>query len=103
MKLKRTLITLAAAGALSLAMGTAQAGEVAVTLVAKCAPTGPAVVGCVAAGAVLHELVQLGNGKEAFGPNGEGMKLLHGVGSLFGGGTDRKDPIVSSRTQSMRN
>jgi hypothetical protein len=54
----------------------ASAAEVVPGVVVECAPTGPGIVICTGAALVLHELVQIGNGKEGFGPNGEVMKIL---------------------------
>ncbi len=102
MKFRLTLMTIAAASALSFAAGQAQAADVSATIVIKCAPTGPAVAACVAGGFALHELVQLGNGKQAFGPNGEGMKFLHGIGSLFSNGSDPKDGLAPMRSRRLR-
>ena len=45
-------------------------------MTATCPATGPGFVICGTAGVVLHELVQLANGKEGFGPNGEVVKIL---------------------------
>jgi hypothetical protein len=64
-----------AAGTSALAGGSAKAEPVAgITVV--CPATGPGFVACAAIGTGLHELVQIANGKEGFGPNGEIMKLL---------------------------
>ncbi|MDW9689398.1 hypothetical protein GOB50_31070 [Sinorhizobium meliloti] len=55
--------------------GTARAGS-AVGVTASCPSTGPGVVVCGTIGTILHELVQIGNGKDGFGPNGEIAKIL---------------------------
>jgi hypothetical protein len=55
------------------AMAMAAEPAVAVT----CTATGPGVAACAAAGVVLHEVTKALNGQEAFGPNGEIMKLLN--------------------------
>jgi hypothetical protein len=74
----RILATAATALAVScptLAATSAKAeavGGVTVT----CPYSGPGFVACVAIGTVLQELVQFGNGKKGFGPNGELMKIL---------------------------
>lgn len=41
-----------------------------------CPATGPGIAVCGTVGVILHELVQMGNGKEGFGPNGEIRKIL---------------------------
>ncbi|WP_354125620.1 hypothetical protein [Bradyrhizobium sp. LB8.2] len=56
--------------------GSARAGEVVAGVAATCPATGPGFVICGTAGVLLHELVQLANGNEGFGPNGEVMKIL---------------------------
>jgi hypothetical protein len=48
----------------------------AIGVTATCPATGPGVVVCGTVGVVLHELVQIANGKDGFGPNGEIMKVL---------------------------
>jgi hypothetical protein len=42
----------------------------------ECPMTGPGVAACATAALVLYELIKAANGEEAFGPNGEVMKLL---------------------------
>lgn len=56
--------------------GTANASPAAVGLTATCPATGPGIVICGAAGVLLHEFVQIANGKEGFGPNGAVMQIL---------------------------
>jgi hypothetical protein len=53
--------------------------------VAQCAATGPGVVACAGVAVIVHELVQLGNGKQPFGPEGEGMKVVNGAGDILAG------------------
>lgn len=48
----------------------------AVGIEAVCPATGPGAAVCIPLGLVLHELTKLANGEEAFGPNGEVMKVL---------------------------
>jgi hypothetical protein len=62
--------------AVVLALASVARAEPAVGVTAVCPVTGPGVVACTAVGVVLHELVQIANGKEGFGPNGEIMKAL---------------------------
>jgi hypothetical protein len=50
--------------------------EPAVGITAACPLTGPGIVVCGAVGLILEEGVQAANGKHAFGPNGEVMKVL---------------------------
>ena len=45
-------------------------------VVAQCPATGPGILICGTAAVVLHELVQMANGKQGFGPNGEIMRAL---------------------------
>lgn len=45
-------------------------------VVAQCPATGPGIAVCATAAVVLHELVQMANGKEGFNRNGEIMKVL---------------------------
>ncbi len=45
-------------------------------ITASCAYTGPGFAVCAGIGVALHELVQMGNGKDGFGPNGEIMKVI---------------------------
>jgi hypothetical protein len=58
--------------------GSAVASEPvgAVGIEAVCPATGPGAAVCIPLGLVLHELTKLANGEEAFGPNGEVMKVL---------------------------
>lgn len=49
-----------------------------------CTATGGGALACAGAAVVIHELVQLGNGKKP-GPNGEGMKVVNGVGDVVAG------------------
>jgi hypothetical protein len=72
----RTKSLVAALAAVALAgVGTARA-EPAVEITATCPASGPGVVICVTAAGLMHELVQMANGKEGFGPNGEIVKIL---------------------------
>jgi hypothetical protein len=48
----------------------------AVGVTATCPATGPGIVVCGTVGVLLHEIVQIANGKDGFGPNGEIMKVL---------------------------
>jgi hypothetical protein len=70
----RSFITALAAAAFA-GVGAAQA-DPAVEITATCPATGPGVVVCGTAAVLMHELVQMANGKDAFGPNGEVMKVL---------------------------
>lgn len=54
----------------------ANAQEVSGGVVAECPLTGPGVAVCGTAAVVLHELVEMANGKQGFGPNGEIMKII---------------------------
>lgn len=74
----RKLSIVAAAGAALVSGGAvvqAQA-EPAAGVTVVCPYTGPGIAICAGIGVVLHELVQIGNGKKGFGPNGEIMKVL---------------------------
>jgi hypothetical protein len=63
--------------ALFIVGGTAaNASDAAVGVTATCPATGPGIVVCGTAGVLLHELVQIANGKEGFGPNGAVMQVL---------------------------
>lgn len=64
------------AGLMGSAAMPANAQEITGGVVAKCPATGPGIAVCGAAAVVLHELVQMANGKQGFGPNGELMKIL---------------------------
>ena len=66
-----TALMLAASGSTAFAEPV---GAVGVEVV--CPATGPGIAVCAPIGVVLHELVKLGNGEDAFGPNGEIMKIL---------------------------
>jgi hypothetical protein len=44
---------------------------------------GPGVAICVGVGTLMHELVQAANGKQAFGPNGDIMKILCASVKMF--------------------
>lgn len=70
-----------------------------------CSATGPAMAGCAAVGLGIHELVKVANGKDAVGPNGEGMKAGKAVvtavgdtiglaGNIIGGGARVKDGML---------
>lgn len=48
-----------------------------------CTASGPAIAGCLGAKVIVDEL---NKGSKAFGPNGEGMKILRGIFGMFGGG-----------------
>jgi hypothetical protein len=74
MNLLRTVIALLVLAS-SAAISQAHAEPAAIIKV-TCTTTGPGIVACVSIGAVLHELVKLGNGEEAFGRNGEIAKAL---------------------------
>ncbi len=64
-------------GVALLALGGIDArADGAAGITATCPATGPGIVVCGTIGVVLHELVQIGNGKDSFGPNGEIMKAL---------------------------
>jgi len=64
-------------GVAFMALGAIDArAEGAIGVEATCPATGPGVVVCGTIGVVLHELVQMANGKDGFGPNGEIMKVL---------------------------
>lgn len=83
--------------------GTAQAAGESV-VVAVCPLTGPGVAACAAVAVGVHEVVKVANGKDAFGNGGEGMKLLHGIGSLLsgdGGGGGKGERVESVRRQQM--
>jgi hypothetical protein len=75
-----TLRTIAVAAAAGIGMLAATASVPAraetVAITATCPATGPGIVVCGTAAIVMHELVQMANGKQAFGPNGEVMKIL---------------------------
>jgi|SRR5882724_5338386 len=63
-----------------------------------CPYTGPGIAACVSAGVVLHELVQIGNGKRGFGPNGEVMKVLAAPVKIVGGnikGSEREHGVIA--------
>lgn len=66
----------AAAVALSASGVVSARAEPAAAVTATCPLTGPEIVACGTVGVVLYELVQMANGKEGFGPNGEIMKVL---------------------------
>jgi hypothetical protein len=67
----------AIAAALVIAAAAAAAkAEPAVGVTAVCPATGPGIVACSVVGVAMHEIVQIANGKEGFGPNGDLMKLL---------------------------
>ena len=65
-----TVVALTASGAVTVR------AEPAAGVTAQCPLTGPGIVVCGTAGVLLHELVQMANGKDGFGPNGEIMKIL---------------------------
>ena len=50
--------------------------EPAAGITMTCVATGPGIATCSATGVLLHEGVQAANGKEAFGRNGEIMKII---------------------------
>lgn len=64
------------AAAFALFGATSVRAEPVVSITAVCPLTGPGIVVCGTVGVTLHELVQLANGKDGFGKNGEIMKLL---------------------------
>ena len=64
-----------AATALTVAPAEANAG-VEAEIVVECAATVAGAAICIPLGFLLHELAVAGNGGEAFGPNGEVMRLL---------------------------
>jgi hypothetical protein len=68
-------LTFAAAGVIAAAASPVRA-EPVVGVTAVCPLTGPEIAVCGTVGVVLHELVQIANGKEGFGPNGEIMRVL---------------------------
>ena len=75
--MKKVLLTTTAAASLSgfgYSVKAEPAGAVGVEMI--CPATGPGAAVCVPVGVVLHELVKLLNGEDAFGPNGEVMKIL---------------------------
>jgi hypothetical protein len=77
--MKRLFATITAgvvAGLVATATVPADAQEVTGGAVAECPATGPGVAVCAAATLLLHEFVQMANGKQGFGPNGEIMKVL---------------------------
>ncbi|MEO1093142.1 MAG: hypothetical protein AAFX81_21195 [Pseudomonadota bacterium] len=75
--MKRILFSSVTAAALLGAGSTAFAEPVgAVGVEVICPATGPGIAVCAPVGVALHELVKLGNGEDAFGPNGEIMKIL---------------------------
>jgi hypothetical protein len=77
MRLVLTKSYLAAAALALTTLGAAPArAEPASFVTATCPLTGPGIVICGTVGVTLHELVQLANGKDGFGPNGEIMKVL---------------------------
>ena len=85
--LKRRSAALGAVAAVaSLAVFASPArAEPAGGVVATCPATGPGILVCGTIGIALHELVQIGNGKEGFGPNGEVMKILAVPVKIFDG------------------
>ena len=72
---KQSYLTAAAIGLSALGLSAAHA-EPAAGVTATCPLTGPGVVVCGTIGVVLHELVQMANGKAGFGPNGEIVRVL---------------------------
>lgn len=83
-------------------MVPAQAAADPSAVVAVCPLTGPGIGACAVVGTVLHEGLQALNGKDAFGPGGEGMKILHGIGGVFTNGSQRNDGIPRMRTSTIR-
>ena len=53
--------------------------------VVECVATVAAAPACIGMAVVLHELVQIGNGKEPLSNHGEGMKIVNGVGDVLAG------------------
>jgi hypothetical protein len=64
------------AGTSALATHSAQAEPAGGIITVVCPATGPGIAVCAVVGTGLYELVQIANGKEGFGPNGEIMKVL---------------------------
>lgn len=58
---------------------TAAASETLPLVTIPCAP-----IACAVIAPVVHEAIQAATGGDAFGPNGEGMKVLNAVGRVFG-------------------
>ena len=71
----RTLAVAAAltTGAMLTQIHAAKAEPGTVTI---CTASGPMIPACAAVGVIAHEIVQALKGKEAFGPNGEIMKVF---------------------------
>lgn len=75
--MKKVLLVSALAAGITGVGATAKAEPVgAVGVEVVCPATGPGIAVCAPIGVLLHELVKLGNGEDAFGPNGEIMKIL---------------------------
>ena len=75
--MKKVLLASALAAGITGVGATAKAEPVgAVGVEVVCPATGPGIAVCAPIGLVLHELVKAANGKDAFGPNGEVMKIL---------------------------
>lgn len=75
--MKKVILVSAMAAGLSgigLSANAEPVGAVGVEMI--CPATGPGAAVCVPAAVVLHELVKLLNGEDAFGPNGEVMKVF---------------------------
>lgn len=64
---------------------SAHAGEAA-----QCTSSGPAAALCLGVKVIVDEVRK---GPKGFGPSGEGMKLLHGIGGLFRGGNGPLDQV----------
>ncbi len=50
-----------------------------------CPITGPGIAACATIAVLVNELAKVANGEDAFGPNGEVMKILKGSASIVDG------------------
>jgi hypothetical protein len=74
--LKKACLAAAVAVVLSASGPVSARAEPAAGVTATCPLTGTGIVVCGMVGIALHELVQIANGKEGFGPNGEIVQIL---------------------------
>lgn len=80
------------------AVSAAHAEPVSAEIVITCAETGPGIAICATAGLLLHEIVQILNGHDGFGPHGAVMQLLSApieiVGDNFAAASDESGAIA---------
>ncbi|SPA17238.1 hypothetical protein [Cupriavidus taiwanensis] len=58
------------------------------TITVTCPQTGPAIGVCAGLIVLMHEITKAANGEQAFGPNGEVMKLLKAPINIASGNVD---------------